>query len=92
MSKPEFYYMECGSTVRFSACCGSPPQSVDVQSKIQTVCGIQLERQEDFVWFDVDRDRVDEAIIELESAGYATSSSDSPALMDAEPPPRRLRR
>ena len=72
--KPTFTYQkgEGDEHVTFYAHCGSPAEATQTKSDIQTLCDTTIEQDEDMIYVLVDPDRLDEAITELEKAGYST--------------------
>lgn len=70
--KPEFQYTRGDYTAYFEAICGTPEVAVALQNKFSAICGEPLKRENDTVTFTIGLDRLEEAIMTIESAGYAT--------------------
>lgn len=70
--KPEFHYTRGDYTASFDVICGTPAAAEAVRDVLPHLCGVALKRDGDTLHFTIGIDRLDEAILTIESVGYAT--------------------
>lgn len=70
--RPEFHYTRNDFTADFEAICGTADSAKEVLAEFHAICGVPLKREEDTLTFTIGLDRLEEAIITIENAGYST--------------------
>lgn len=70
--RPEFHYTRHDFTADFDVICGTADKAKEVQAEFHAICGVPLKREDDTLTFTIGFDRLEEAIITIENAGYST--------------------
>jgi len=70
--KPEFHFTRKDFTAEFEAICGTVAEAERLLSEFPSICGVVPVRDKDTLTFTLHLDHLDEALLLLERAGYAT--------------------
>ena len=70
--KPEFHYIRKEADAPFEVICGTPNAAVALLLEFPTICGVIPELDGDTLTFELGLDRLDEALVLIEAAGYET--------------------
>ncbi len=70
--RPEFHFTRRDFLADFEIVCGTADDARTLLKEFPALCGVPLHRQDDTLFCTLDLDRLEEAILLIEGAGYST--------------------